>query len=150
MPNLIISSDGGLAVVTGLEGAQMQTGEEIAPQTDAAVSAYLEIMQALGEQQMTDDLQFINLQELTDVRIGCGGRFDLRIGAVDSDLSYRIRFAQTVMSERLSPSDIGRLYWAFSVKSIRSSPRAVTSNCLFSMSIKTSLFHMFFDIFNLS
>lgn len=89
----------------------MQTGEEIAPQTDAAVSAYLEIMQALVEQQMADDLQFINLQELTDVRIGCGGRFDLRIGAVDSDLSYRIRFAQTVMSERLSPSDIGRLYW---------------------------------------
>lgn len=105
------TSDGGLAVVTGLEGAQMQTGEEIAPQTDAAVSAYLEIMQALSEQQMADDLQFINLQELTDVRIGCGGRFDLRIGAVDSDLSYRIRFAQTVMSERLSPSDIGRLYW---------------------------------------
>ena len=30
---------------------------------------------------------------------------------MDSDLSYRIRFAQTVMSERLSPSDIGRLYW---------------------------------------
>ncbi len=54
------TSDGGLAVVTGLEGAQMQTGEEIAPQTDAAVSAYLEIMQTLGEQQMADDLQFIN------------------------------------------------------------------------------------------
>ena len=67
--------------------------------------------QALGEQQMADDLQFINLQELTDVRIGCGGRFDLRIGAVDSDLSYRVRFAQTVISDRLSPSDIGKLYW---------------------------------------
>ncbi len=39
------------------------------------MSAYLEIMQALSEQQMADDLQFINLQELTDVRIGCGGRF---------------------------------------------------------------------------
>lgn len=105
------TSDGGLAVVTGLEGAQLQVGQEIAPQTDAAVSAYLDIMQALSEQEMTDDLQFINLQELTDVRIGYGGRFDLRIGAVDSDLSYRIRFAQTVISERLSPSDIGRLYW---------------------------------------
>ena len=72
---------------------------------------YLAIMQVLTEQEMADELQFINLQELTDVRIGYGGRFDLRIGAVDSDLSYRVRFAQTVISDRLSPSDIGKLYW---------------------------------------
>ena len=106
------ASDGGLVVVTGLESAQTLTvGEEIEPKTDAAVSAYLAIMQVLTEQEMADELQFINLQELTDVRIGYGGRFDLRIGAVDSDLSYRVRFAQTVISDRLSPSDIGKLYW---------------------------------------
>ena len=98
-------------VVTGLESATLTVGEEIEPKTDAAVSAYLAIMQVLTEQEMADELQFINLQELTDVRIGCGGRFDLRIGAVDSDLSYRVRFAQTVISDRLSPSDIGKLYW---------------------------------------
>ena len=105
------ASDGGLVVVTGLESATLTVGEEIEPKTDAAVSAYLAIMQVLTEQEMADELQFINLQELTDVRIGCGGRFDLRIGAVDSDLSYRVRFAQTVISDRLSPSDIGKLYW---------------------------------------
>lgn len=105
------TSDGGLAVVTGLEGATLSVGSEIEPKTDAAVSAYLDVMQVLTEQEMADDLQFINLQELTDVRIGCGGRFDLRIGAVDSDLSYRVRFAQTVINDRLSPSDIGKLYW---------------------------------------
>ena len=96
--------------MTGLEGAQMQTGKEIAPQTDAAVSAYLEIMQALGEQQMADDLQFINLQE----RPMCASAAADALTCASARWtrpSYRIRFAQTVMSERLSPSDIGRLYW---------------------------------------
>ena len=55
-------------------------------------------------------MSFLNLNDLTDVRIGYDKRFDIRAGALD-DLTYRIRFAQTVISDRLSASDIGRLYW---------------------------------------
>ena len=42
---------------------------------------------------MLDGLRFINLQDLTDVRIGYEGRFDIRVGTLD-ELSYRLRFAQ--------------------------------------------------------
>ena len=59
---------------------------------------------------MLDELDFINLQDLTDVRIGYQDRFDIRVGTLD-ELAYRLRFASTVIDERLSPSDIGRLYW---------------------------------------
>ncbi len=37
--------------------------------------------------------------------------FDLRIGAVDSDLSYRIRLRRRSCPSGFLPSDIGRLYW---------------------------------------
>ena len=72
--------------------------------------ALLTVLQTLDAANMLDDLDFVNLTELTDVRIGYDKRFDIRAGSLD-DLTYRLRFAQTVISDRLSASDIGRLYW---------------------------------------
>ena len=67
----------------------------------------LENMDAAG---LLEKMSFLNLNDLTDVRIGYDKRFDIRAGSLD-DLTYRLRFAQTVISDRLSASDIGRLYW---------------------------------------
>ena len=103
-------TDGGLATVSGVALEDAEPGELVERAQDAYVDALLDVLQTLDAAGMLDGLRFINLTDLTDIRIGYEGRFDIRVGTLDG-LSYRIRFAQTVISERLSPSDIGRLYW---------------------------------------
>ena len=103
-------TDGGLATVSGVTLEDAEPGELVERAQDAHVDALLEVLQTLDAAGMLDGLRFINLTDLTDIRIGYEGRFDIRVGTLDG-LSYRIRFAQTVIGERLSPSDIGRLYW---------------------------------------
>ena len=108
---LVLSeTGGGLATVSGVALEDAEPGEMVERAQDAYVDALLEVLQTLDAAGMLDGLRFINLTDLTDIRIGYEGRFDIRVGTLDG-LSYRIRFAQTVIGERLSPSDIGRLYW---------------------------------------
>lgn len=104
------ADDGGLPVATGVSLMGMEPGKVIDRTTDAYADALMCVLDALREGDMVGGLKFINLQSLTDIRIGYLGRFDIRVGTVD-ELSYRLRFASIVISDRLSPSDIGRLYW---------------------------------------
>ncbi len=100
----------GLPIVTGASLMGSAPGEMIDPSKDAYADVLLTIIQTLDAADMLEDTDFINMQSLTDVRIGYMDRFDIRIGTVDS-LAYRMRFARFVMGEKLSPSDVGRLYW---------------------------------------
>ncbi len=103
-------SDGGLPVATGVSLMGMQPGQMIEQSVDAYTDALLTVLLTLDAADMLEETDFINLQSLTDVRIGYLKRFDIRVGTVE-ELPYRLRFAQTVIENRLSPSDIGRLYW---------------------------------------
>ena len=104
------TSDSGLPVVIGATLDTVTTGDFLQTATEVHTDAVLEILENLDAAGLLDRLRFINVQDLTDIRIGLGTQFDLRIGTLD-DLAYRLRFAQTVIDERLSPSDVGRLYW---------------------------------------
>ena len=104
------AADGGLPLVTGVTLSGLTPGQMVRQAEDAYADALLEILQTMDAGGMLEGLDFINLQDLTDIRIGYDGRFDIRVGTVD-ELAYRLRFAKTVIDERLSPSDIGRLYW---------------------------------------
>lgn len=104
------ATDGGLPVVTGVSLMGMQPGQTVTPDADAYTDALLTALQTLDEAGMLDEVDFINMQSLTDVRIGYLRRFDIRVGTTER-LGYRLRFVQTVIAERLSPSDTGRLYW---------------------------------------
>ena len=104
------TSDSGLPVVIGATLDAVTTGGFLQTATEVHTDAVLEILENLDAAGLLDRLRFINVQDLTDIRIGLGTQFDLRIGTLD-DLAYRLRFAQTVIDERLSPSDVGRLYW---------------------------------------
>ena len=101
---------GTLPVVLGVTLDNAVPGELLDPTGDTYIDALLTVLQTLDAANMLDDLDFVNLTELTDVRIGYLDRFDIRVGTVEQ-LAYRLRFAQTVIGERLSPSDIGMLYW---------------------------------------
>ncbi len=104
------TSDKGLPVVAGASLMGSKPGEMVDPTKDAYTDALLTILQTLDAADMLEAIDFINMKSLTDVRIGYKERFDIRIGTVDS-LAYRMRFAKFVIEDRLSPSDVGRLYW---------------------------------------
>ena len=104
------ATDNGLPVVAGVTLEAVRPGQTLEPAEDAYVDALLTVLQTLDAADMLSETDFINLQSLTDVRVGYLDRFDIRVGTMEQ-LAYRLRFAQTVIDGRLSPSDIGRLYW---------------------------------------
>ena len=102
------ATDNGLPVVAGVTLEAVRPGQMLEPAEDAYVDALLTVLQTLDAADMLTETDFINLQSLTDVRVGYLDRFDIRVGTMEQ-LAYRLRFAQTVIDGRLSPSDIGRL-----------------------------------------
>ncbi len=104
------ADDGGFPLITGASLLGCRPGDSIDPANDAYSDALITVLNTLESAGMLEDIDFINIQSLTDVRIGIMGRFDIRVGTVDS-LAYRLRFARYVISERLSPSDVGRISW---------------------------------------
>ncbi len=104
------ATNAGLPVVVGMTLTDVQPGQMLAEASSDEAEDLLTILQTMDAADMLDGLNFINLSDPRDIRIGYQGRFDIRVGTVD-DLAYHLRFAQTVIEERLSPSDIGRLYW---------------------------------------
>lgn len=104
------ANDGGLPVVVGATLNDVALGCVLTQENGDETEALLDILQNLDAAGMLEQLSFINLSDLTDIRIGYQDRFDIRLKSINN-LSYYLRFAQTVIDERLSPSDIGRLYW---------------------------------------
>lgn len=106
----ISAVDGKLPVATGVTLMDIKPGEYIDSKKDAYINALEEVLHALNELNMISSVDFINLQSLSDIRIGYASNFDIRVGTTDN-IAYRLRFAKMVIEERLLPSDIGRLYW---------------------------------------
>lgn len=104
------AQNNGLPVVVGMTLSGALPGQMLSADASDEVGALLTILQTMDAAEMLDGLSFINLSDLHDIRIGYQDRFDIQIGTIN-DLAYHLRFAQTVIEERLSPSDIGRLYW---------------------------------------
>ena len=104
------ANDGGLPVVVGTTLNDVTLGRVLTAENGEQAEVLLDILQNLDAAGMLEQLSFLNLSDLTDIRIGYQDRFDIRLESVNN-LSYYLRFAQTVIDERLSPSDIGRLYW---------------------------------------
>ncbi len=104
------ASSNGLPVVTGMTLTDVPLGKVLSSDSSEAADDLLTILQTLDAADMRKDLAFINLSDLHDIHIGYLKRCDIRVDSVDN-LAYYLRFAQTVIEDRLSPSDIGQLYW---------------------------------------
>lgn len=104
------ATSNGLPVVTGMTLSDVPLGRILSEDSSESAEELLTILQIVDAADMLGDLNFINLSDLRDIHIGYQKRFDIRVGSVDN-LAYYLRFAQTVIQDRLSPSDIGQLYW---------------------------------------
>lgn len=104
------ATNNGLPVVTGMTLTDVPLGQILPRESSDAAEDLLTILQTMDAADMLGNLDYINLSDLHDIHIVYQDRFDIRVGSVDN-LAYQLRFAQTVIEERLSPSDIGQLYW---------------------------------------
>lgn len=104
------ATNNGLPIITGMTLSDVPLGKILSSESSESADELLTILQTMDAAGMLDDLSFINLSDLRDIHIGYQKRFDIRVDSVDN-LAYYLRFAQTVIEDRLSPSDIGQLYW---------------------------------------
>lgn len=104
------ATSNGLPVVTGMTLSEVPLGKILSEESSESAEELLTILQTIDAADMLGDLNFINLSDLHDIHIGYQKRFDIRVDSVDN-LAYNLRFAKTVIEERLSPSDVGQLYW---------------------------------------
>lgn len=84
------AEDGGLPIVLGVT-LDAQIGDFLETGTDAHIDAMLNVLKNMDAAGLLEKMSFLNLNDLTDVRIGYDKRFDIRAAALD-DLSYRLRF----------------------------------------------------------
>nr|WP_297283194.1 FtsQ-type POTRA domain-containing protein [uncultured Agathobaculum sp.] len=104
------ATNNGLPIITGMTLSDVPLGKILSSESSESADELLTILQTMDAAGMLDELSFINLSDLRDIHIGYQKRFDIRVDSVDN-LAYYLRFAQTVIEDRLSPSDIGQLYW---------------------------------------
>lgn len=106
---------GELITVSGVSLSGRTPGEYLSQEGDetlVTLNQILELFPTIDAFDITR-VDFINLESLSDIRIGVDERFDIRVGAMDSGNGFvrRMSFALRVIESKLSPSDIGRLYW---------------------------------------
>lgn len=106
---------GELIAVSGVSLSGRTPGEYLSQDGDetlGTLNQILELFPTIEEFEIAR-VDFINLESLLDIRIGVDERFDIRVGAMDSGNGFvrRMSFAVRVIGSKLSPSDIGRLYW---------------------------------------
>lgn len=105
-----VATDQGLTVVTGAALADVKMGVMLDGTSDTGIDALLQVLEVLQDTKMLAETDLVNIQSLMDIHISYQKRFDIQIGPLEQ-LEHRLRFAQTVIKERLSPSDVGTLYW---------------------------------------
>lgn len=108
-------SPGELISVSGVSLSGRLPGEYLPQGGDETLDTLNQILELIPSVESFDitRVDFINLESLTDIRIGADERFEIRVGAMDSGNGFvrRMSFAVRVIESKLSPSDVGRLYW---------------------------------------
>lgn len=84
---------------------QVQVSAQAATTQNEQISMLLLLLDALAESERIGRVDFMNLTRLYDVHIGYDGRFDVQLGSLE-ELDRKLRFLDTIIDEKLSPSDI--------------------------------------------
>ncbi|MCB6366250.1 FtsQ-type POTRA domain-containing protein [Intestinibacillus massiliensis] len=97
---------GDLPLISGVTLGDAGVGQILGEKGDEGRTQLFTLLGALTDAGLMGEVDFINLDSLLDIRVGYQGRFDVQFGAI-TGLDRKIRFLQTVVDERLSPSDVG-------------------------------------------
>lgn len=95
-----VSTDrlGSVPVVTGITVDDVEVGKRLNMRRDERLRQLTALLRALEEYDLMDRVDFINLSDMENVRVGCDGHMYIRFGTMD-ELDYKMRFAQKFVAE---------------------------------------------------
>lgn len=89
---------GSVPVVTGVTVAETEVGKQLNLRRDENLRQLALLLTTLEEFELMDRVDFINLSDMSNVRVGCDGHMYIRFGTMD-DLEHKMRFAQKFVEE---------------------------------------------------
>lgn len=95
-----------LPVIAGISAEGIKVGQKLGGKDGDAASQLVTLLAAFSNAGMMKDVNFINMNSLTDIRVGYEGRLDIHLGSI-GDIAYKLRLFNTQIIKRLSPSDVG-------------------------------------------
>ncbi len=93
--------------ITGVTLYSAKTAGQVLDASESdSVTALLTLLQTLHQSDRMERMDFINLSRLYEIHMGYDGKFDVWLGTLDA-LEHKLKFLDTIIAEKLSPSDIG-------------------------------------------
>ncbi len=93
--------------ITGVTLSTSKTAGQVLETSESdSVTALLTLLQVLRQSDRMERVNFINLSRLYEIHMGYDGKFDVWLGTLDA-LAHKLKFLDTIIDEKLSPSDIG-------------------------------------------
>ncbi len=97
-----------IAELTGIERASSVPGENIAAEDDLKAAKVFECISIMSELDMLEKIQYIDAEDLSDIRIGYENRLRIVLGGYDNS-EYKLKFIKTVIEDKLSPYETANL-----------------------------------------
>lgn len=101
-------SAAGIAELTGIERASSVPGENVAAEDDLKAAKVFECIGIMSELDMMDKIQYIDAEDLSDIKIGYENRLKIVFGGYDNS-KYKLKFIKTVIDDKLSPYETASL-----------------------------------------
>lgn len=97
-----------IAELTGPEVVSTTPGESIAADGDLKAEKVFECIGIMSELGMLGKIQYIDANDLSDIRFGYENRLRILLGGYDK-MDYKLKFIKTVIDDKLSPYESANL-----------------------------------------
>lgn len=89
------------AKLEGIEIANVDAGKNIAAEDDARAGKLFECMEILSQLEMLDGVNYINFEDLSDIKIDYENRLYILLGSYEN-MEYKLKFIKKVITENIS------------------------------------------------
>lgn len=90
-----------IPLVAGIEASETEEGDKLKEDKEGKLDKVIEICNALSKAQLLQRTTYIDVTNMTDVRLVVENRLDIYIGAIDN-IDYRISFLAEVIEKNIS------------------------------------------------
>lgn len=90
----------------GLNTDGLQIGDNLTESGDERTQELFQLVSLLEEMKLGDKTTFVDVEKVTAINIGYDNRFIVNLGTMEN-MEQKIRFLQTITTDRLTPSDTG-------------------------------------------
>lgn len=94
--------------IVGVQVGKKKVGDTLHASGDETTLVLLQFLRALSESDRIGRMSFLNLTRLYEIHMGYDGKYNVNLGTSE-DLQHKLKFLDTIIDEKLSPSDIGTI-----------------------------------------